>query len=91
MRIRTIRHYVLMFAVGLSWGLMVKTFASTYLYVGYDDPQVVDSADVYPIERLVDEGGDDSEDGESFDEVIDLEEALDESNVDLGPEGTVSI
>ncbi len=91
MSIRTVRHFVLYFAVGLSWGFMAKTFASTYLYIGYDDPQVTESLDAYEIERLLGEGRDF---GDSFlpDQTsVEEGQANEVDEVEITPQGTVSI
>ncbi len=81
MRLRVIRHFILYFAIGLSWGYVAKTIANHYLYTGFEDPQVIDRGTPYPIERLIQFEPLGAEDGEVEQET--LPEEL--------PDGTVSI
>jgi len=80
--------------VGLSWGFMAKTFASTYFYIGYDDPQVIESADAYPIERLLDIDRNSSGSDDLSDEIFPLEEGSEDTQegvVETNPQGIISI
>lgn len=48
-----VRHFVLFLAIGFAWGFVAKTIVGKYVYIGYDDPQVIRELDHFDLNKTV--------------------------------------